>query len=81
MGHLGPNFVRGRMGIGHPGQKELVHSWVLSDFYKADDWVDRLSSACAKALPLALTGEMEKFQNEVMRLSPAPKFDPKKLAE
>lgn len=81
MGHLGPNFVRGRMGIGHPGQKELVHSWVLSDFYKAEDWVERLCDACVKALPLALLGESEKYMTEVMRLSPAPKFDPKKVAQ
>ncbi|UDF02639.1 aminoacyl-tRNA hydrolase [Asticcacaulis sp. AND118] len=81
MGHLGPNFVRGRMGIGHPGQKELVHSWVLSDFYKAEDWVERLCDACVKALPLALMGESEKYMTEVMRLSPAPKFDPKKVSQ
>ncbi|WP_140984995.1 aminoacyl-tRNA hydrolase [Asticcacaulis tiandongensis] len=77
MSHLGPNFVRARMGIGHPGQKELVHSWVLSDFYKADTWVERLNDAAVSALPLLLAGETEKYQTEVMRLAPAPKLDPK----
>lgn len=77
MGHLGPNFVRVRMGIGHPGQKELVHNWVLSDFHKADTWVDTLNDAAISALPLLLTGEMEKYQTEVMRLAPAPKADPR----
>jgi len=77
MSHLGPNFVRARMGIGHPGQKELVHSWVLSDFYKADTWVERLNDAAVSALPLLLAGETEKYQTEVIRLAPAPKLDPR----
>lgn len=81
MGHLGPNFIRGRMGIGHPGQKELVHSWVLSDFHKADDWAARLCAACVDALPMLLDRDFDKYQSEVMRLSPAPKLDPKKAVE
>ena len=71
---IGPNFLRGRMGIGHPGDKALVHNYVLSDFTKADqNWVDALIAACAKALPVLLGGERELYQNEVMRLAPAPR--------
>jgi PTH1 family peptidyl-tRNA hydrolase len=32
MQHIGPNFMRGRMGIGHPGVREMVLHWVLADF-------------------------------------------------
>lgn len=79
MALIGPNFMRGRMGIGHPGDKSLVHHWVLSDFAKADQaWVDALNRACVDALPFLLAGELDRYQNEVMRLAPAPKLDPRK---
>ena len=35
--HVGPEFQRVRLGVGHPGCKDLVHHYVLSDFAKADD--------------------------------------------
>ena len=34
--HLGDNFIRARLGIGHPGNKDLVHGYVLSDFAKSE---------------------------------------------
>ena len=41
--HIGADYRRVRMGIGHPGQKELVSPYVLSDFAKADaDWLDEV---------------------------------------
>jgi peptidyl-tRNA hydrolase, PTH1 family len=74
MAQIGPNFIRGRMGIGHPGDKSMVHNYVLSDFAKADqDWLPAMIDACAKALPMLLDGDGERYQNEVMRLAPAPK--------
>jgi PTH1 family peptidyl-tRNA hydrolase len=76
--HLGENFRRVRVGVGHPGDKALVMPYVLSDFAKADlDWFVPLSDAICKALPFLLAGEDERFQTEVMRLAPAPKHDPK----
>ncbi len=73
------NVRRARMGIGHPGAKELVHGHVLSDFAKADGpWVDALVDACSDALPFLLAGDDERYQAEVMRLAPAPKLDPRK---
>lgn len=76
--HLGENFRRVRVGVGHPGDKALVMPYVLSDFAKADlDWFVPLSDAICKALPFLLVGEDERFQTEVMRLAPAPKHDPK----
>lgn len=78
---VGPHFRRARLGTGHPGEKELVHGHVLSDFHKADlKWVEPLLSACADAAPLLAAGEDEKYQAEVMRLAPAEKADPRKAA-
>ena len=78
---VGPYFRRARLGTGHPGDKDLVHGHVLSDFHKAElKWVEPLLQACADALPLLAVGEDEKYQTEVMRLAPAEKADPRKLA-
>ena len=76
--HLGAEFRRVRLGIGHPGDKSLVMPYVLSDFTKADEtWRDTLIEACVRALPLLLDEGSERYQTEVMRLAPAPKSDPK----
>jgi PTH1 family peptidyl-tRNA hydrolase len=76
---IGPDFRRARMGVGHPGDKELVHGYVLADFHKMEQaWVDSLIDACTDALPLLAAGEDEKYQTEVMRLAPAPKGDPRR---
>ena len=76
---VGEGFRRARIGVGHPGQKELVHGYVLSDFHKADaEWLAALLEAIARAAPLLAKGEDEKFQGEVMRLAPAEKADPRK---
>jgi PTH1 family peptidyl-tRNA hydrolase len=78
---VGPDFRRARLGTGHPGDKDLVHGHVLSDFHKAElKWVEPLLAACADAAPLLAAGEDEKYQAEVMRLTPAEKADPRKLA-
>jgi PTH1 family peptidyl-tRNA hydrolase len=78
---VGPEFRRARLGTGHPGDKALVHGHVLSDFHKAElKWVEPLLAACAEAAPLLAAGEDEKYQAEVMRLAPAEKADPRKLA-
>ena len=78
---LGPDFRRGRMGVGHPGEPQLVHGYVLSDFHKADQpWLGSMLTAVADALPFALAGDDERYQAEVMRLAPAPKFSPRQAA-
>ena len=79
--HLGPDFRRARLGIGHPGEKHLVMPHVLGDFHKAEQpWVEALLNAVADALPFAATGDDERYQGEVMRLAPAPKFSPRQAA-
>ncbi len=64
--HIGNDYRRVRLGIGHPGVKELVHHHVLSDFAKADDaWVTALCEAVADNAGLLATGHDSTFQNKV----------------
>jgi PTH1 family peptidyl-tRNA hydrolase len=79
---IGEGFRRARMGIGHPGHKDQVHGYVLSDFHKADlAWVEALTAACAQAAPLLVAGEDDKYQAEVLRLAPAEKRSPRGSVE
>ena len=76
---LGPDFRRARMGVGHPGDKERVHGYVLGDFAKSEQaWVKALCEAAADALPFLAAGDDERYQAEVLRLAPSPKADPRK---
>lgn len=76
--HIGADFRRARLGVGHPGHKDRVQGHVLSDFHKVDhDWVSALITAVAEAAPLLAAGEDERYQTEVLRLAPAEKSDPK----
>ena len=58
--HIGPEFRRVRLGIGHPGSKERVLGHVLGDFAKADaDWLDRLLDAVAAEAGSLIPGTVE----------------------
>jgi PTH1 family peptidyl-tRNA hydrolase len=47
--HIGPDFRRARMGIGHPGHKDRVLGHVLSDFHKVElPWLKALTEAPAR---------------------------------
>ena len=63
--HLGPDFRRVRIGIGHPGHKERVHGHVLGNYAKAeqDDLVQMLGAIGAEAEWLA-RGDDARFMNE-----------------
>jgi peptidyl-tRNA hydrolase, PTH1 family len=64
--HLGNEYRRVRLGIGHPGVKELVHGHVLSDFAKSDrPWVEALCEAIADHAGLLAGGRDSTFQNKV----------------
>jgi len=76
--HIGDDFRRARLGMGHPGHKDLVMNYVLGDIAKADqDWVAALIDACVRAAPLLAAGEDDKYQAEVLRLAPAEKAPPR----
>lgn len=64
--HIGNDYVRVRLGIGHPGVKHLVHAYVLNDFAKAErPWVEALCEAVADHAGLLAAGEDASFQNKV----------------
>ena len=64
--HIGNDYRRVRLGIGHPGIKELVHGYVLSDFAKTDmPWVEALCTVVADNAGLLATGNDASFQNKV----------------
>jgi PTH1 family peptidyl-tRNA hydrolase len=64
--HIGNDYRRVRLGIGHPGVKELVHSYVLSDFAKDERaWVAALREAIADNAGLLATDRDSTFQNKV----------------
>jgi len=64
--HIGNDYRRVRLGIGHPGVKEMVHGHVLSDFAKADgEWVATLCDAVAEHAGLIAKGTDATFANRV----------------
>jgi PTH1 family peptidyl-tRNA hydrolase len=64
--HIGNDYRRVRLGIGHPGVKEMVHHHVLSDFAKDDGaWVTALCEAVADNAGLLAAGQDASFQNKV----------------
>lgn len=64
--HLGPDFRRVRLGIGHPGHKDRVHGYVLGNYAKAemDPLAEMLGAVGAEADRLA-AGEDARFMNDV----------------
>jgi len=74
--HMGNDYKRARLGIGHPGAKELVHSYVLSDFAKAERlWVETLCDAIADNAGILARGEDSSFQNKIHLTMVAKGFD------
>lgn len=76
--HLGNDYVRVRIGVGHPGHKEHVAQWVLSDFAKADrDWLEPLIAAMADAAPRLVKDDQSRFLTDVAKALGEP-GDPRK---
>jgi peptidyl-tRNA hydrolase, PTH1 family len=64
--HIGPDFRRVRLGVGHPGHKDAVHRHVLSDFAKADrEWLGPLLVAVADNATRLVGGDDAGFMNRV----------------
>ena len=77
--HIGPAYRRCRLGIGHPGDRELVTHWVLHPFAKADRaWLEPLVDAVAEAAPLLAEGKDAGFASKVALILNPPKPKPPK---
>ncbi|HEC14793.1 MAG TPA: aminoacyl-tRNA hydrolase, partial [Rhodospirillales bacterium] len=64
--HIGADFRRLRLGIGHPGDKDRVSGHVLSDFSKSDNtWLDPLLDAVADNFVKLAGGDDAGFLNDV----------------
>jgi PTH1 family peptidyl-tRNA hydrolase len=76
--HIGKDYWRVRLGIGHPGDKNLVTGYVLHDFAKADRvWLEPLLDAVAGTLPLLLKSDAPGFMNKVsLATRPPPAATP-----
>jgi len=73
--HMGGDYRRVRLGIGHPGDKALVHSYVLSDFAKAEKpWVETLCDAVAAHVGALAKGDDSLFQTRISAAMQAAGF-------
>ncbi|PIE10292.1 MAG: aminoacyl-tRNA hydrolase [Rhodobacterales bacterium] len=71
--HIGADYARVRLGIGHPGHKDKVSGYVLRDFSKADqEWLDDLLRGIGDGAPELARGDTGRFMNAVaLRVAPA----------
>jgi PTH1 family peptidyl-tRNA hydrolase len=72
--HIGTDYWRVRMGVDHPGQKEMVKAYVLMDFFKEEHaQVQAMLDAVADAIPLMIAGDDGRFMNKIsVTLNPPP---------
>ncbi|MEX0308531.1 MAG: aminoacyl-tRNA hydrolase [Ruegeria sp.] len=70
--HISPAYDRVRLGIGHPGRKEMVSPYVLSDFAKADsEWLDNVLRGVSDGAHHLADGDSGKLMNAVaLRTAP-----------
>lgn len=64
--HINNNYVRVRIGVGHPGQKSAVARYVLHDFSKTElQWLQPLLAAIAENAEQLASGDGAKFLSNV----------------
>ena len=64
--HIGNEYRRVRLGVGHPGNKDMMEAYVLQDFAKSErPWVEALSEIVADNVALLIEGKDSTFQNKV----------------
>jgi len=75
--HLGPDYWRVRLGVGHPGHKDLVQRYVLSDFAQAErPLIEKLLDAVASEIPLLIAGDEASFMSRVAQVVAPPRPKP-----
>lgn len=79
--HIGPDYWRVRLGIGHPGDKDLVSPYVLGDFAKADqNWLEKFIRAIGDHAGYLAIGDNDGFMTRVAK-DMAPPKPPKEIKE
>lgn len=79
--HIGPDYVRVRIGVGHPGNKEQVPAYVLHDFSKADQtWLEPLLHNIGRGADMLASGDNGRFLNVLSAGPKRPKADKGKPA-
>jgi len=64
--HIGNDYRRVRIGVGHPGDKKLMEHYVLQDFAKDEwPWVEALCELIAESAGLLVEGKDSTFQNKI----------------
>jgi PTH1 family peptidyl-tRNA hydrolase len=64
--HIGNDYRRVRLGVGHPGNKDMMEAYVLQDFAKSErPWVEALCDIVADNVALLIEGKDSTFQNKV----------------
>ena len=72
--HIGADYRRVRIGVGHPGDSDRVLAHVLNDFGKDDaEWLDKLLEAQSVALPDLIAGNDAAFMSRVAGVMTPPK--------
>lgn len=72
--HVGGEFLRVRIGVGHPGRKDLVIPHVLKDFSKGElEWLDSALDSVSRGAELLAADELQKFQQLISQKTLAPK--------
>jgi PTH1 family peptidyl-tRNA hydrolase len=72
--HMGPDYWRVRLGIGHPGDKNLVTPYVLGNFYKEEEaWLSALLNAVADHAPLVAGNDMDGYMSKVAQTLQPPR--------
>lgn len=77
--HMGPEYWRVRLGIGHPGDRELVSGYVLGNFLKEEEpGVEKLLDAVAGHAPCLVAGRSDEFMTRVAQALQPPRENRKK---
>lgn len=74
---IGPDYWRVRLGVGHPGMKELVEAYVLQNFLPEEKlWLEPLIAALAEAAPLLVGDDTAGFMSKIALILKPPKHTP-----
>lgn len=72
--HVGRDYLRVRIGVGHPGLPDIVGDYLLHDFSKSDQkWIEETTVAIADAIEVLARGDLPGFMNKVSLATQPPK--------